>query len=190
MSFQTKIRLVFTLILLAIVPLSLTALAHTDGLANRSLAIARFSDPIDETDVTDAREPGVENELALKLQESDGPEEPVQDELDEDSWDEEAWDEEAEEHEGDEDEFQDFEQLNLAREMAALADSKAATVAYALQLLVDSTDEEYAANSLEQILKGTDDELTRRLITIRLAETYVELEQTAKLQPLLEELCR
>lgn len=172
MNHRKTARFAVLLMLLAVVPFSLSAFAQSDPLQDQA------SEPAELNNDPEAKRASLNDE-----------------QLEEGDWDDEAlereeWDEEEEDYDDEEWELEDHEPFEQAKELAVLAGNKRAAFAYTTQLLIESAGEEQALEVLKNILTSTQDQTVRRLVAIRIAELYAELDQPSKIQSLLIEICQ
>ena len=106
------------------------------------------------------------------------------DEFDEDD---EEWEEDGEHDEDEHDEHDAL--IESATQLAALAESKPAAIAYLVDLLIDSNDEERAIELLSELKSSVKDTAAARVIAIRLAQLYTQADQPQQIRQLLMELC-
>lgn len=188
-----RIALIATsLTFVLLLSLSFTAMAQSEREAEEQ---ASASDPLQIEDLRqvsdrDAEYSDFEDLETEWEQDEDGGLEDQDDEY-EDDFDE--W--EDEEHEEDyfeecDDERSEEGQLEAAINLGQLVSSKPASIAYALQLLIERSDVDDLIPHLEMIQQSTNDEQVRRIAQLQLLVAYDEADQQDKMMTVLTELAR
>ncbi|MEM9644143.1 MAG: hypothetical protein AAF989_04035 [Planctomycetota bacterium] len=191
MNHRNTARLALVLLLASIVPLSLAALAQSDDLADhiQEPAFPRDTSEPPQSDIGEDL-PGdddLDPEYGRGSEFDEGTREVWEAEFpDNEEWAEEE-DDDVDDEDGEHELHQPFEH---AQQLGALADDRAAAFAYATHLLIECAGEEQASVALKGMLATTEDPESRRLIAIRLAELYAELDQPSEIEQLLVELSR
>ena len=138
-----------------------------------------------------------ESDSELVIDQLEGPEQDYDEELEDEQTDweseedlefeeeDESWDEEDELEEGEHDDRDAL--IEHAFQTVDFAESKPAVAAYVIDLLIESMDEDRVIDLLTNI--KTSDTTTGRVITLRLAQLYAEMDQPEKIEQLLMELC-
>ncbi len=135
----------------------------------------------------------LENEFAT--------EEVEHEEVEDEEWlEDQEWIEDNEEEEGIEEEDEEFDEDDLScelgariervQEIAEIVDSKLTLVAFALELLAEEMEPGDIVQSLERLLESVDEPAVRRVIGLRLAQLYAELDQPEKMQRQLIDICK
>lgn len=133
---------------------------------------AQDAEPADEA--VQQAEPSPEDEMADEIED---------DEEHDDDWDE-PWDEEHEEEI--EEELRELELMAAHCEhsgmLSEMCENHAQTASWVISEIVEYLDEEEAAAFLQQVLSKVEEPSIRRMVRLKLAELYSELDQTEQVK--------